>query len=85
MDTTAVRPDCRERAHLGEGLVEVEVLLIADIRGTAQPERLVLVEQVPVPHCLLHSRCLRLLLFVILILLICMQSGNQHQALWTRP
>ncbi len=62
----------RKRAYLGKGLVEVEVLLVGDVGGAAQPERLVLVEQVPVPHRLLHCGRLWLLLLFLVILIICM-------------
>ncbi len=59
--------------HLGEGLVEVGVLIVAHVGGAAQPQRLVVVEQVPVPHRLLHLFRLGRLLLLVLVLIVCAQ------------
>ena len=47
-------------AYLGDGLVEVVVLLVRDVLGAAQPDCLHVVKQVPVPASLLDRLGLHL-------------------------
>ena len=72
--------DCTDaQAYLGQRLVEVEVLLVRDVGRAAQPERLVVIEQVPVPDRLLDSLRLGLVLFLLVPLLICAEEENALQ------
>lgn len=61
--------------YLGEGLEEFGVLLLGDFRGRAQPDGLVVIQQLPVPHRLLHRLGCAVLL---LCLLICLLVYNAH-------
>ena len=82
-DTITLNP----KPHLGQCFVEVEVLLVRDVGGAAQPERLVVIEQIPVPDRLLDTLRLGLVLFLLLLLLICagveswMQQSGGSRAL----